>query len=97
VTGLVDAQDTRWMEVGRCAGYGDDTMFPEGDATREIPVAPTLRKIALEEAKAVCSGCQVISECLAYAMANGEPAGVWGGLDAKERDALLLSVKSMAS
>lgn len=30
-------------------------------------------------AKRICSGCPVISECLEQAVANREPAGVWGG------------------
>lgn len=36
-------------------------------------------------AKAVCGGCPVADECLAYALANQEPVGVWGGLTVEER------------
>jgi WhiB family transcriptional regulator, redox-sensing transcriptional regulator len=41
----------------------------------------------LEEraAKAVCGDCLVIDECLAYAIAQGAPFGVWGGMTAVER------------
>jgi WhiB family redox-sensing transcriptional regulator len=36
-------------------------------------------------ARAVCAGCGVREECLAYALAQGIPHGVFGGLDAGER------------
>lgn len=38
-----------------------------------------------DDAKAVCRGCPVRSECLAYALAARERAGVWGGLTPDER------------
>lgn len=34
----------------------------------------------LEQAKAVCQRCKVIDQCLAWALATGQDAGVWGGL-----------------
>ncbi len=33
----------------------------------------------VENAKAVCVGCPVRSECLAVALNRAEPWGVWGG------------------
>jgi WhiB family redox-sensing transcriptional regulator len=48
------------------------TFFPEkGGSTRE--------------AKKVCLGCDVRSECLEYALANDERFGIWGGLSERER------------
>jgi WhiB family redox-sensing transcriptional regulator len=41
------------------------------------------------QAKAVCSNCPVIQSCLRWAIAAREPYGVWGGLSAEEREALL--------
>ena len=33
----------------------------------------------LEQAKALCADCPIKAECLAGALARGEPWGVWGG------------------
>ena len=33
----------------------------------------------LERAKALCAGCPIRRECLAAALAQAEPWGVWGG------------------
>lgn len=35
--------------------------------------------VDLERAKVLCTGCPVIAECLAGALARREPWGVWGG------------------
>lgn len=37
------------------------------------------------EAKRVCHACEVRSECLKYALDNGEQFGIWGGLSRLER------------
>ena len=42
---------------------------------------PDVNKAAI----AVCQDCQVRTECLAYAIAEHENAGVWGGLTARQR------------
>ena len=42
-------------------------------------------------AKAVCNGldgmpvCRVRTQCLSWALANGEAFGVWGGMSERER------------
>lgn len=38
-----------------------------------------------DDAKRICRTCPVRKECLAYALINQEPNGVWGGYDYKER------------
>jgi WhiB family redox-sensing transcriptional regulator len=45
-------------------------------------------------AKVVCSGCPVRQECLDYAVAAGERAGVWGGCTTAERSALVLLTRA---
>jgi WhiB family redox-sensing transcriptional regulator len=62
-----------WMARAACRGTGTDAYFPTVGAT----VAP---------ARAVCAGCPVREPCLAYALADPELAGVWGGTSARERD-----------
>lgn len=41
------------------------------------------------QAKAVCQGCAVRTECLAEALDNQIEWGVWGGMTERERRALL--------
>ena len=49
-----------------------EAFFPEkGGSTRE--------------AKRVCSGCEVRTECLLWALENDERFGIWGGLSERER------------
>lgn len=39
-----------------------------------------------EHAKKLCkTSCPALHECLAWALATGEPHGVWGGMDPGER------------
>jgi WhiB family redox-sensing transcriptional regulator len=42
-------------------------------------------------AKAVCSGCEVLNNCLRWALDTREPYGVWGGMSVEEREQLLSS------
>ncbi len=61
-----------WQERSLCAQTDPEAFFPEkGGSTRE--------------AKKVCVGCEVRSECLEYALANDERFGIWGGLSERER------------
>jgi WhiB family redox-sensing transcriptional regulator len=61
-----------WMDAANCATTDPDAFLPEkGGSTRR--------------AKAVCAECDVTAQCLAYALANGEDQGVYGGLSAVER------------
>ena len=60
-----------WMTGGVCAQVDPELWFPEkGGSTRQ--------------AKALCTGCPVQVQCLAYALTHDERFGVWGG--ASERD-----------
>ena len=61
-----------WQSRANCMGVDPELFFPErGASTRE--------------AKEVCRGCVVRSDCLEYALANGEKFGIWGGLSERER------------
>lgn len=61
-----------WQSRANCAGADPELFFPE-------------RGASLAEARAVCAGCTVRTECLDYALAIGEKYGVWGGLSERER------------
>ncbi len=61
-----------WQNKANCLGVDPELFFPErGASTRE--------------AKEVCRGCVVRTDCLEYALANGEKFGIWGGLSERER------------
>ena len=70
--GAAPAGDESWREDALCAETDPEAFFPEkGGSTRE--------------AKRVCVGCDVRTECLEYALSNDERFGIWGGLSERER------------
>ena len=77
IDGMLDEGESEdgalsWQERSLCARTDPEAFFPEkGGSTRE--------------AKKVCVGCEVRSECLEYALANDERFGIWGGLSERER------------
>lgn len=60
-----------------CRGQDPNLWHPHGK-----PGQATIKEAA---AKAVCAGCEVREECLAYALEADEPEGIWGGLNQAER------------
>ncbi|GAA4399747.1 hypothetical protein GCM10023147_37620 [Tsukamurella soli] len=69
---LFDAVEDEWQDRALCAQTDPEAFFPEkGGSTRE--------------AKRICLGCEVRSECLEYALAKDERFGIWGGLSERER------------
>lgn len=70
---LIEAEDElSWQERALCAQTDPEAFFPEkGGSTRD--------------AKKVCVGCDVRSECLEYALEHDERFGIWGGLSERER------------
>ena len=64
-----------WRASANCQGMSPGLFFPEkGNCEQQI-----------KEARAVCAGCEVRSECLEEAMASGTRFGLWGGLTTQER------------
>jgi WhiB family redox-sensing transcriptional regulator len=73
----------QWAVRGRCVDADPDLFFPP-------------RNNSGREARAICSGCEVRKQCLAYATANAnEIYGIWGGLDRGDR--LRLRAAAIAS
>lgn len=61
-----------WMQEALCAETDPEAFFPEkGGSTRD--------------AKVVCRSCDVVEECLAYALRTDERFGIWGGKSERER------------
>lgn len=64
-----------WAAQARCRGTDPEALFVQGAAQHQ--------------AKKICAGCPVRSQCLADALDNRTEFGVWGGLTERERRALL--------
>lgn len=69
-----------WRHRALCRDEDPELFYPVGDS------GPALLQIA--EAKSVCRRCPVVSECLTWALENGQNDGVWGGMSENERRAL---------
>lgn len=67
-----DGTEEQWRADALCAQVDPELFFPEkGGSTRG--------------AKKVCGSCEVREQCLAYALANDQRFGIWGGLSERER------------
>ncbi|MFF1278037.1 WhiB family transcriptional regulator [Streptomyces marokkonensis] len=69
------ASDANWGDRAVCKSSDPDELFVEGAAQNR--------------AKAVCVGCSVRTECLAFALDHRIEHGIWGGMTERERRALL--------
>lgn len=61
-----------WTELALCTEVDGELFFPE-------------QGVSARPAKAVCSRCEVRTECLEYALQNDVRFGVFGGLSERER------------
>jgi len=62
-----------WQSLAACRGLDPDLFFLD-------------RSESVSEAKAVCWGCPVRRDCLAYAMSQDDSlAGIWGATTRKQR------------
>ena len=69
-----------WRDHAACLDEDPELFFPIGNT------GPALVQVA--EAKAICRRCDVLQECLDWAVSSGQDAGVWGGMSEDERRAL---------
>ncbi len=67
--------DEGWRENTLCAQTDPEVFFPKKGSSSA-------------EAKRICDVCDVRAQCLAFALANSERFGIWGGLSVRERDRL---------
>lgn len=68
-----------WVHRARCKDEDPELFFPIGTT------GPAAAQI--EQAKAICMQCEVRAQCLEWALATGQDAGVWGGMSEEERRA----------
>lgn len=73
------------MADGACVGAADpDVFFPDDDGVTDV----------WAEARETCQSCDVIDQCLTWAIFEGIPHGMWGGMNPSERRRLLRSAMS---
>jgi WhiB family redox-sensing transcriptional regulator len=69
-----------WQLQAACRGMDGEWFFPPD---REQAKARSSR---ISKAKAVCAHCPALIPCRDFALNNGEPFGVWGGLSEDDRE-----------
>lgn len=72
LTDLLNRHRPDWMDFANCMGVDADLFFPSPGESHA-------------DANAVCNACQVKTQCLQYALDNGEKFGIWGGASEKWR------------
>lgn len=76
--------EIEWQIRAACRGPQAAMFFPPSSFERKEDKAEREQR-----AKAICGGCSVRKDCLAYALRIREPHGIWGGLNESERRVLL--------
>lgn len=71
-----------WQVGGVCREMDPSFFFPESE---QHP----LRTAFTAAAKAMCGRCPVLISCREHGLTANEPYGIWGGLTAQERRAVL--------
>ncbi len=61
-----------WRDQAACKGIRPSLFYPDNELEEQ-------------KAKAICGLCCVRECCLDFALATGEPEGVWGGLNVRQR------------
>ncbi|MEX1047375.1 MAG: WhiB family transcriptional regulator [Actinomycetota bacterium] len=69
-----------WVHKAKCREEDPELFFPIGTT------GPAAEQV--DAAKAICMICPVRLDCLEWALATGQDAGVWGGMSEEERRAL---------
>src|SRR5699024_12272066 len=66
-----------WRDRAECLNHDPELFFPIGNT------GPAITQI--QEAKAGCQKCDVMTAGLKFALESGQDSGVWGGLSEDER------------
>jgi WhiB family transcriptional regulator, redox-sensing transcriptional regulator len=73
----VTIPDRDWRLLAACRHADPELFFPVS------PSGPSLDQVT--QAKAICAGCPVRQQCLAFALDTRQDHGVWGGMSEEER------------
>jgi WhiB family redox-sensing transcriptional regulator len=74
---MKDTTRLGWRQRAACLESDPEIFFPVG------VTGPALEQIA--QAKSICASCEVRTQCLDWALATHQNAGVWGGMTEDER------------
>lgn len=69
--------DYAWRDEALCRDTDPDLFFPVGTTGQAL--------VQIERAKRVCGECPVRMDCLDFALATNQDAGIWGGTSEDER------------
>lgn len=69
--------DYSWRDEALCRDTDPDLFFPVGTTGQAL--------IQIERAKSVCGECPARVDCLDFALATNQDAGIWGGTSEDER------------
>lgn len=75
------------LDQAQCANTDPEAFWP----TRETPPHE------IQYARRICHTCPVITECLEWAIANNEEAGIWGGTTGKKRRKIMANRRAGAA
>lgn len=67
-------EEPEWMQRRACSVGTAELFFEKQES-----------QIQVDRAKAICARCEVVQQCLDYAVENHEREGIWGGLRPTER------------
>ena len=74
---MITIPDQGWRRLAACRDADPELFFPVSAS------GPSLDQIT--QAKAICAGCPVRRQCLAFALDTRQDHGVWGGMSEQER------------
>jgi hypothetical protein len=75
-----NVDEYNWRDDAACAQTDPEIFHPK-------------KGVSVREGKSMCAVCPVVETCLAYALANDEDTGIWGGMAAAERRKLKTAAK----
>jgi WhiB family transcriptional regulator, redox-sensing transcriptional regulator len=73
----VSTMNLHWTEAASCVSVDSDLFFPLGDEAVHAEQIAAIRRI--------CATCPAARRCLEWALATGEPEGIWAGTTPGER------------
>ncbi|MEI8001534.1 MAG: WhiB family transcriptional regulator [Actinomycetes bacterium] len=72
-----DWDTEHWRGRSACLDSDPDVFFPVGVTGNALE--------QIETAQRICTACHVQQECLEFALATNQEAGIWGGTTEEER------------
>jgi WhiB family redox-sensing transcriptional regulator len=78
--------DWAWQDDAACRGEDVNLFFGPATDNRDDREYPPAKRDREALAKWICSGCDVRTDCLNYALDTDEKYGIFGGLNEEERD-----------